>query len=158
MSVVAETKSAVLPRKQKRAKNSLYHNALREVQRLRAIEELDSDPVEALQELLDVAVAEFRLAQQRCLELEEDYIWRDTIAGKQANEWIRLRDEYFERLQRLTERMVALGIADRQVKVQEAQTLLVAQEVIAAAEEAGLSRTEVRALGAALRRRAKEGT
>jgi hypothetical protein len=104
------------------------------------------DPVNILQEVLDVRVAEFRLAQQMV-----DQLPTEEWSKGQAHNWILWRNMYAEQLNAMCTRLVSLGIADRAVKVQEARAVLVANAVQKAATRAGLSPADVRLLGAMLR-------
>ena len=117
----------------------------------RAAAPLGADPAEALQEVLDLHVAELRYAQAKVDALPDNELWRDTMVGRIPNEWIRLRDEKAAAVQTTANNILRAGIADRAVRVQEAQLLLVVTAIHRAAERAGLSRTDVRKLGSALR-------
>jgi hypothetical protein len=126
--------------------------AVQEIADQRTTPFLRVDPLEALQEALDVLVADFRYCQSKVDQLPEDQLWRSTIeSGKIPHEWIQLRDRYRRDIEHVSIQIARAGIADRAVKVQETQLLLVAQRVAAAAERAGLSAAQRRALGRELR-------
>jgi hypothetical protein len=139
-----------------RGNNKLIAAARKEVERKRSATHLHADPVEVLQELLDGAVADLRYAQSKVDALPDDEAFRQTVQGVVPNEWIRLRDHYRDELERMTNNMVRAGIADRAVRVTEAKAALMVAAVRDAALDAGLSGEQVRALGAALRRRVAE--
>lgn len=136
--------------------NRLYHAAKAEVERSRSSASLGSDPIEVLQELLDGWVADLRYAQSKVDGLPEDEVFRQTAQGTVANEWIRLRDRYREELERASTNLVRSGIADRAVRIREAQAVLFVHAVQDAASDAGIPLDQVRALGQALRRRVNE--
>lgn len=82
------------------------------------------DPVTALQEVLDGAVADLRASQARVNDLEESVLWRDTMVGKIPNEWIRIRNDLRNEVERIANNMVRNGIADRAVQVSEAMAAM----------------------------------
>lgn len=136
----------------------LLHEARKEVARRPDAPLMDghADPVAVLQEILDARVADLRYAQQQVDSLREDELFRDTAAnGRIPHEWVRLRDDWHEDLERMCHGMVRNGIAGRVAALSEARTLLMVRTVQEAAADAGLSHDQVRALGAALRRRAR---
>jgi len=140
----------------RRGHNRALHEARKEVERRRSATPLQIDPIDALQEVLDAATADLRHAQSRVDELQGGELWRRTAYGDVPNEWIRLRDKYRAELERICTNLVRTGIAERVVNVRIAEAALVVQSVQAAAIDAGISPDQVRALGAALRRRVEQ--
>jgi len=140
------------PGKGGQPKRRLRGEAVAEVAGQRQAPTVRASHLEVLQETLDQMVADYRYCQKKVNDLPEADIWRETmLGGKIPNEWIRLRDEYGSNLQHVAIKLTQAGIADRAVRVQEAQAALLAQRVRDAAERAGLSQTQIRALGRELR-------
>lgn len=109
------------------------------------------DHVSWLQTILNQRLGELQVVQANVETLQPDEMWRDTMSGRMPNEWIRLRDQYRGELEQMLFKLVSAGLADRAVKVREAQAVLLAQQVRAAAERAGLSGAQIQALGRELR-------
>lgn len=109
-----------------------------------------------LEKILDVRISELNAAQEVVDTLQPDEYFRETMVGPIPNEWIRLRNEYRQQAETMLFKLVNAGIADRAVKVKEAQAVLLAQQVRAAAERAGLKPEQVQALGRELRDLARE--
>lgn len=82
----------------------------------------------------------------------EDY-WVVTMAGPIPNEWIRLRDDYRNQLEAMLQSLIRNGIAERHIAIEEAKAVLLVSQIREAARDAGLSPTQVKALGASLRAR-----
>lgn len=126
----------------------------------RSAKRLDVTSQEALQETLDGMVQDLRFTQRQCDALEmgegEGKYWRDTMVGKIPNEWIRLRNDLRQQVAHLSLSLEAKGIAERGVRVKEAQAVLMAGMVRTAAERAGLTPQQVAALGTELRQLAQE--
>ena len=100
-----------------RQQKALRLAALREVEQHRRSVSVDveSNPIAALQEVLDGWVADLRFAQSKVNELPEDEVFVDTMVGKMPNHWIKLRDEYRQKLEYCANNMVRNGIFDRAV-------------------------------------------
>lgn len=114
---------------------------------------------EALQEVLDGLVQDLRFTQKMCDALDDSPsrpLWRDTMVGRLPNEWIRLRDHYREQVGHLALSIEAKGLAERSVRVQEAQAVMMAQMIREAAERAGLDASQINRLGDELRTLAQE--
>jgi hypothetical protein len=136
--------------------NRLYHEARREAERRRSADAIGADPIAVLQEVLDGTTADLRFAQEQVDALDLDDVFRPTAQGVVPNEWIRLRDHYREELERIANNLVRNGIAERSVNLKAAQATLIAHAIEAAALEVGLTREQVRSIGASLRRRLDE--
>jgi hypothetical protein len=134
----------------------LRGDAVEETAQRRSASAVKADTFAVLQEILDGKVEDMRYTQSKVDALKNDELWRTTMVGKIPNEWIRLRDEYREKTEALALKLVNAGLADRAVRVQEAQMVLLAQRIQAAAERAGLDAEQRRALGRELRSLAEE--
>lgn len=121
---------------------------------------------DALQECLDRAVAYMRFAADKVdslmvddLEQGEDdgfFVTRVNAQGGttiEPNRWYKMEREARLEVERLAAMMTQLGIAERVVRVREAEAALVVAAVREAAIEANIPHDQVRELGAALRRR-----
>lgn len=117
---------------------------------------LDVASHEALQEVLDGLVQDLRFTQKMCDGIPHDKFWRDTMVGRIPNEWVRLRDHYREQVGHLALSIEAKGLAERSVRVKEAQAVMMAQMIREAAERAGLEPAQVNRLGDELRQLAQE--
>jgi uncharacterized protein YajQ (UPF0234 family) len=122
----------------------------------RSVSRIEAQPIEAVQEALDGLVADLRFTQAMCDQLTEREMWRDTMFGKEPNEWIKLRDEYRQKVAELAGRMIERGIAEKAVNVSAAQTALMATMVKEALVRAGIPADQVAKVGNALREIAQE--
>ena len=116
---------------------------------------------DALQECLDRAVALFRFAASKVDELPEDDIFEIQVGPNGAtsivpNRWRIFEDAARAEIERLAATMTGLGIAERKVRIEEAQAALLVASIRDAAVEAGISHDQVRLLGEALRRRVEK--
>lgn len=137
---------------------------------------LGTSTADALQECLDRAVALFRFAVDQVdnLSLPEnlppgvEYLadlptssdpLYEVISNPQGpdviqpHRYVLMEREARAEVEKLASMMTQLGIAERVVRVQEAQAVLVVAAVREAAIEAGLSHDQVRLLGSRLRER-----
>ncbi len=122
---------------------------------------------DALQRCLDRAVAlwEFAATQTDSFALDSDTSDEDgggffeiqLLPGGASewipNKWYRVEREARQDIERLAGMMTQLGIAERHVRIQEAQAALMVAHIREAAIETGLDPDQVRLLGEALRRR-----
>lgn len=158
----SEDRPAWGPRKQRKTKGGGHPNRRRlkeartDVERRRSATRLDVMPIDAIQEVLDSLTADLRLSQKMVDGLKEEDLWRDTMVGKLPNEWIRLRDEYRDKLATLAGSMIARGIAEKAVNVRAAQAALMATMVKEALVRAGADPTMVQRVGVELRQLAQE--
>jgi hypothetical protein len=136
--------------------NRLYHEARKEVEARRSVMPLNVHPIDALQEVLDSTLADFRYAQDQVDRLEADGVFRETAQGTLPHEWIRLRDQYRDDLERMLNNFVRLGIAERNVRIQEAQATLIVMSLEVVAQQVGITKEQVRAMGAALREKLEQ--
>lgn len=135
---------------------------------------LGTTTADALQECLDRAVALYRFAVDQVDNLTVDlpdgveylselptardplYEVIDNPQGPdiiQPHRYVLMEREARIEIEKLAAMMTQLGIAERVVRVQEAQATLVVAAVREAAIEAGLSHDQVRVLGSVLRER-----
>jgi hypothetical protein len=139
------------------ANKRLMAEARRMTANRRSAPRLDADSLEVLQEGLDGMLADLRFAQKMVDGLGEHELMRETaLSGSIPNEWIRLRDQYRDGLNVLCLQIARTGIADRAVKVQEAQLTLLFQNIRAAFERAGVDADTIRVVGAELTKIAQE--
>jgi predicted nucleotidyltransferase len=150
--VSAKRPTSAVPKRRRKEDTKRRGAAVAEVADKRAGLRLRAEPEHVLQEALDVLVGDFRYCQSKVEALDEKEFWRKTLeSGKIPNEWIRLRDQYRSEIEHVSLKIMSAGVAERAVRVQEAQLALVAARVAKAAEMAGLPVAQRRALGRALR-------
>lgn len=124
---------------------------------------------EAMQECLDRAVALMRFAASRVdlLKLEEtaDGVgFFEHITGPggaveiKPHRWYIMEQEARLEVEKLSAMMTQLGIAERQVHLEEAKAALMVAAIREAALEAGFDHDQIRLLGSALRRRLEDAT
>ena len=131
---------------------------------------------DALQECLDRAVALLRFATDQVDQLTAD-VPDDVLSSLpvqddplfeviknpqgpdliQPHRYILMEKEARMEVEKLAAMMTQLGIAERVVRVREAEAALLVAAVRDAAVDAGLTHDQVRALGEALRRRTEAG-
>lgn len=113
---------------------------------------------EVLQECLDRVVGGMRYAASEVDKLSPDEFWVYKIDAQgnrltEPNKWYQLEVQCREEVERLAGMMSQLGIAERQVQVEEARAVLIISAIRDAAREAGIPQKQVRALGQGLRER-----
>lgn len=96
-------------------------------------------------------------AGQRQDEVSVDQFWVQYYDAQgnvrvEPNKWFVLERAMREEAVKLAAKMVELGLAERQVAVEEAKAVMVAQAVRAAAEAAGLAPLQIERLGEELRK------
>jgi hypothetical protein len=131
-------------RKKRRNEN---RKLLREVNRVAAMEavvERDVDPADALQDVLDAAVARLHVAMAHANELDEDEVFRDTMMGKIPNEWLRLEKDLRSEVAVLAGRMIGLNIAGRQANAAEALATAIAPVLSGVFDGLGLTAAQKR--------------
>lgn len=116
---------------------------------------------EVMQECLDRAVGGMRYAASEVDKLEPDEFWVSKYDAQgnrltEPNKWYQLELTCREEVERLAGMMAQLGLAERAVRVEEAKAALVLSAIRDAARDAGLSQTQMRALGAGLRDRLEQ--
>lgn len=111
-----------------------------------------------LQEVLDRTVGHYRYAASEVdkLTLQEFWVHGVDDVGNtivEPNKWYKLESELRAEIVRLASRMEDLGLAERQVQLEEARAALVVAAIRDAAREAGLNQAQMRKLGQGLRSR-----
>jgi hypothetical protein len=117
----------------------------------------DVSPEQALQETLDRAYSWMIYWATVADKLSIEDRWRSTINGKIPHEAIRAEAEYRQEVAYLAARALDLGIAERQVALNERTAAALVGVLDQAMDAAGLNKDQRRALGAGLRE-AIEGT
>jgi phosphosulfolactate synthase (CoM biosynthesis protein A) len=105
-----------------------------------------SDPAEAVSEILDNIMTMYRQASMRVMTLGMDEYFRDTIGGQVPNEWIREQERLGMQAVHVAGKAAGMGLAERQVRIQEAQAAIFGTVVEAALVAAGLSMDDRRAV------------
>lgn len=96
------------------------------------------DPADAITEILSNYMAMYRYATMKTITLTEEEYWRDTLGGPIPNEWIREQERLGMQVVHIAGKAAAMGVAERQVRIQEAQAVIFATVVDAALKELGL--------------------
>jgi hypothetical protein len=118
---------------------------------------------DALQECLDRAVALFRTAAAEVDRIPIDDLFITEISSNGSTRtvpspWLVMEDAARKEIESLASSMTGLGIAERKVRIEEAQAQLLVASIRDAAISVGIPHDQVRALGAALRQRVEEAT
>lgn len=140
-------------RERKRLTNRALHVAQKEgLIRLTGAEgRAKVDPVDALQLSLDRGVAMLGVLMEMVDDLTVEELFISTPFGPVTNAYVEAEAKLRKEVHHMAARMVDIGIADRAVRVREAQAMLIVRALTEAAREAGIPRDKVRALGPALR-------
>lgn len=104
---------------------------------------------EALMGLLRASAGHVAWLQQEVAALE-------SLAGHEAQVLVNLYDSERDRLMRVGEACVRAGVAEHIVRMEQAQAASTLQAIRDAAQDAGLNRTQLQALGVAMRKRLAE--
>lgn len=96
------------------------------------------DPAEAVQQVLDNIADLYDYATQQVFQLEEGEYWRETLAGKMPNEWIKEMERLGLQMVHVAGKAASMGLAERQIRLQEQQAAIFATVVEAALNEVGL--------------------
>jgi hypothetical protein len=98
----------------------------------------NADPAEAVQEVLDNLISAYQYATQKMMELPTDEYWVDTLGGKVVHEWIREQERLGLQVVHVAGKASAMGLAERQVRLQEAQAAIFASVVDEVLKSLGL--------------------
>lgn len=119
-----------MPRGQARSRRTKQRKLLAEARERALTEHVPAygiDPAEALQEILESALGQLRVARERSSKLDlskagagQDAYWRDTMVGRIPNEWVRHEADLRAEVASLAGRMVGLDIAGRRAAAAEA--------------------------------------
>lgn len=102
------------------------------------------DPAEAVQIILDNMMSAYEYATQQVWTLEEGEYFEETIAGKRLNPWIVEQERLSLQIVHVAAKAAAMGLAERQVQMQEQQAALFAAVVEAALVQHGMPSEERR--------------
>ena len=147
----AETKAA---RKQSRSMIK-QNNALADLKKY-ATPVPGTTPEMLFENLLDQINGQLHQVNTAVSEIPADEMWRDTIAGRQPNEWIVLQKDLMDRAFRFAHSALGMNLKRRQVEVEEAQAAMVAFMLKEALVRAGLPARQQKDIMAAVREVAQE--
>jgi hypothetical protein len=95
------------------------------------------DPTKAVQQLLDGAHASWLYAQMQMLQLTEDEYFEEQMGMTVPNKWIREEDRLAGKVLVIAAKASNMGLAERQVRLEEQQAALFGKVVEAAIRMAG---------------------
>lgn len=96
------------------------------------------DPAEAMQVILDNMMTSYEYATQQVFSLPESEYFQDTITGKRPHPWLVEQERLGLQVVHVAGKAAAMGLAERQIVLKEAQAALFAQVVDAALAAAGI--------------------
>lgn len=96
------------------------------------------DPAEAVQRILDNMMSAYEYALEKMFTLAEGEYFHDTMTGKVVNPWIREQERLALQITHIAGKAAAMGLAERQVRLQEQQAAIFATVVEAALTAAGV--------------------
>lgn len=96
------------------------------------------DPADAVQQVLDQIMDRYEYASQQVYQLDESEYYVKTITGQALNEWIREEERLALQIVHIAGKAASMGLAERQVRLQEQQAAIFATVVDAALVAAGL--------------------
>jgi hypothetical protein len=99
---------------------------------------INADPAQAIQQILDTMVQRWQYAQQQVWTLTEDEYFTDTIAGKRPHHWIVEEERLALQIVHTAAKAASIGLAERQIQLQEQQAAIFATVVEAALKAAGV--------------------
>lgn len=102
------------------------------------------DPAEAIQRILDNMMTAYEYALSQMFTLPEDEYFTDTMTGKVLNPWVREQERLALQITHIAGKAASLGLAERQVRLQEQQAAIFATVVDAALKAAGIGTDERR--------------
>lgn len=97
-----------------------------------------TDPAEAVQAVLDHIYAAYQYATQQMFSLTEDEYWRETLGGRVPHEWIREQERLALQVVHIAGKASGMGLAERMVRIQEAQAGMFALVVDQVLKELGM--------------------
>lgn len=104
------------------------------------------DPAEAVQMVLDNMTTAYEYATQQVMELPVDEYFVDTVTGKRLHHWIVEQERLGLQIVHTAAKAAAMGLAERQVRLQEQQAAIFATVVEAALTAAGLNADQRRSI------------
>lgn len=108
------------------------------------------DPADAIQQVLDNMMSAYEYATQQMMELPVNEYFVPTLGGMRLHHWIVEQERLGLQLTHIASKAAALGLAERTVRVHEAQAALFAQVVEKVLTAAGMPLEERRVLHAAI--------
>lgn len=96
------------------------------------------DPAEAIQLVLDNMQTGYEYATQQVMSLTEDEYFVEVLGGKRLHHWIVEQERLGLQIVHVAGKAAGLGLAERQVRLQEQQAAIFAALVEAALSEAGV--------------------
>lgn len=96
------------------------------------------DPADAVQMVLDNMTSCYEYATQQMMQLEEEEYFVETLGGKRLHPWIVEQERLALQIVHVAGKAAGMGIAERQINLQEQQAALFATVVEAALVQAGL--------------------
>lgn len=112
-----------------------------------------SSPGEAIAGVLNLAVSRLMYVNAQVQALKEEEIWTGE-SEERLNKWLRWEDRLSDKVAKYAGTAVSMGVAEREVAVKEAQTLLVGKFIEAVLEEVGLTAKQRKKVGPAIRQKA----
>lgn len=134
----AARRASLLAQVERDRKKQLLHEAASTVADLVPAPRRGIDPAEGIQEILDNLMALYRLASSKVFFLAADDYFKDTIAGPVPNEWIREQERLGMQVVHVAGKAASMGLAERAVRIQEAQAAMFATILEAALKQQGL--------------------
>jgi hypothetical protein len=106
-------------------------------------------PAEAIQGVLNLSVGQLLYVNSQVLDLEPgDY----TDEAGVTNEWVRWQDRLMDQVSRYAAIAANMGVQERQVRVQEAQTELIAKVLQGVVRDLELTPAQRKRVGPAIRK------
>lgn len=111
---------------------------------------INMDPAAAITEILDNLMVMYRYAMEQVAALPEEEYFRSAMGGHIPHEWVREQERLALQTVHVAGKAVAMGLAERQVILQEQQAALFSHVVEAAMVKFGLDMDTRRQLHAAI--------
>lgn len=99
----------------------------------------NQDPAEAVQFILDNMITAYEYATQNVMQLPEEDYFVEVLGGKRLHHWITEQERLALQIVHVAGKAAGMGIAERQVRLQESQAAIFATVVEAALQQAGLN-------------------
>jgi homospermidine synthase len=125
-AINAKRRAALRQQMKRDQRKRLLHEAMEEVGDLVAVPSRGIDPAIAIQDVLDSLVALYRYATAKVAFLAEDEYFVDTIAGAVPSKWIREQERLGMQIVHVAAKAAGMGLAERAVRIQEAQAAMFA--------------------------------
>lgn len=122
----AKRKAALQAQTKKVERKRLLHEAMAEVGDLVAVHSRGVDPAIAVQDILDSLMSLFKVATAKVAFTPEDEYFIETIAGPVPNKWLREQERLMMQIVHVSSKAASMGLAERAVRVQEAQAAMFA--------------------------------